>query len=75
MSTELRTNAVLTEAGVSATRFFGGSDRGACVQVTQPIRNRVQGELSHSFVQLTRTEALALAHTLMDFAASQEQEA
>ena len=73
MSTELRTNAVLTEAGVSVTRFFGGSDRGACVQVTQPIRNRVQGELSHSFVQLTRTEALAMARQLLEFAAGEEQ--
>ena len=64
MSTELKSHA----AEVTLTRFFGGSDRGTCVQVT--AGRGVGGD----YVQLTRAQAAALAMDLMDFAAGREQE-
>jgi hypothetical protein len=62
MSTELKSHA----DDVTLTRFFGGSDRGVCVQVTERV--------THNFVQLTRAQAAALAADLMDFAQGREQE-
>jgi hypothetical protein len=62
MSTELRSHA----DRVSLTRFWGGTDRGVCVQVTE--------EVTHSHVQLTRAQAAALAADLLDFAQGREQE-
>jgi hypothetical protein len=64
MSTELKSHA----AEVTLTRFFGGSDRGVCVQVT--AGRGVGGD----YVQLTRAQAAALAMDLMDFAAGREVE-
>ena len=64
MSTELKSHA----AGVTLTRFFGGSDRGSCVQVT--AGRGVGGD----FVQLTRAQAAAVARDLMDFATGRETE-
>ncbi len=63
MSTELRTR----EHKFSLNRFYGGKDDGSCVQVTE--RRSMD-----SFVTMTRAEALALAHDLMDFAAGAEIE-
>ena len=64
MSTELKSHA----ADVTLTRFFGGSDRGVCVQVT--AGRGVGGD----FVQLTRAQAAALAADLLDFAQGREVE-
>ena len=63
MSTELKSHA----QGITLTRFFGGSDRGACVEVNE---GRVDGQ----YVQLTRAQAAALAADLMDFAQGREVE-
>jgi len=62
MSTELKSHA----QDITLTRFFGGSDRGACVQVTERV--------THNFVQLTRAQAAALAADLLDFAQGREVE-
>jgi len=65
MSTELKSHA----QGVTLTRFFGGSDRGVCVQVTVD-----QGAAQFEHVQLTRAQAAALAADLLDFAQGREAE-
>jgi hypothetical protein len=65
MSTELKSHA----EDVTLTRFFGGSDRGTCVQVTV---NQGAGQFEH--VALTRAQAAALAADLLDFAQGREQE-
>ena len=60
MATDLKSHA----DNVSLTRFFGGSDRGVCVQVT----------VDRDFVHLTRSQVAALAADLMDFAQKREKE-
>jgi len=62
MATELKSHA----DRVALTRFFGGSDRGVCVQVTE--------EVTHNHVALTRAQAAALAADLLDFAQGREVE-
>ena len=64
MSTELKSHA----DQLTLTRFWGGSDRGTCVQVT--AGHGVGGD----HVQLTRAQAAALAADLMDFAQGREVE-
>ena len=66
MATELKSHA----DRVTLTRFFGGSDRGVCVQVTT---DQGAGQFEH--VALTRAQAAALAADLLDFAQAREQEA
>jgi len=71
MATDLKSHA----QGVSLTRFFGGDDRGVCVQVT--VRKEERSEIGDKFfdsVQLTRAQAAALAADLLDFAQSREKE-
>lgn len=71
MSTELR-NVPTTD--ISQTRFFGGKDRGTCIQITQR-KEEVITEFSDRFfnkVQLTRDEARLLAQELLMFANDQE---
>jgi len=71
MSTELKTHA----EGVTMTRFFGGSDRGTCVQLTQrKVGSWSEEDGPFSWVQLTRAQAAALAADLLDFAQGREQE-
>ena len=72
MSTELKSHA----DDVTLTRFSGGSDRGSCVQVTQPRvgYHTDAGGDQFSYVQLTRAQAAALARDLWDFASGREQE-
>ena len=72
MSTEIKSHA----NGVSLTRFFGGKERGSCVQVTQPNPNfdSDAGGDMFSHVQLTRAQAAAMAADLLDFAQGREQE-
>ena len=53
--------------GIELMRFFAGSDRGVCVEVTEC---RVDG----GYIQLTRAQAAALAADLMDFAQGREVE-
>jgi len=76
MSTEL--NPVPANNGndsVSVTSFFGGSDRGRCLQFTQATRNRKTGHPGHEhqqmfeFVQMTEEqvrEAMARMQEWLD---------
>jgi hypothetical protein len=71
MSTELRP---LNER-TTLTRFWGGKERGVCVQVTQtgqPVQN-VANPLGMGYVSLTRQEAAQLGEMLMMFAAGKEE--
>jgi hypothetical protein len=73
MATDLKTNG----ENFWMTRFFGGSDRGTCVQVTQPNPNYdtdAGGPMFNTF-QLTREDARQLAVELMLFAEGREEEA
>tara|TARA_B100001287_G_scaffold201750_1_gene171108 strand:+ start:294 stop:524 length:231 start_codon:yes stop_codon:yes gene_type:complete len=74
MSTELKSHA----QEVSLTRFFGGRDRGSCVQVTMkrknPNEDRGPADRFFDSMQLTRAQAAALAADLQDFAQGREQE-
>jgi len=65
MSTELRN--VPTATLITQTRFFGGAERGACIQLTAPFHT---GER----LTLSRLEALAVAQELILFANQQEIE-
>ncbi len=60
MSTELR---VVPNTEISQTRFAGGKERGACIQLTAGV---------DQFIQLDRTQALAVAQELILFANKQE---
>ena len=62
MATDLKTST----SNVQLTRFFGGEDRGVCVQVSSTKWNEQ--------VQLTRAQAFALAQDLMQFAKGKEKE-
>ena len=65
MATNLKSHA----DRVTLTRFFGGSDRGPCVQVTV---DEGAGQFEH--VALTRAQAAAVAADLLDFAQGREVE-
>jgi len=62
MATDLKTR----DKAVLMTRFYGGAERGTCVQVSS---NRYKEQ-----VQLTREQAAQLAHDLMAFADGLERE-
>tara|TARA_B110000285_G_C15030171_1_gene566300 strand:- start:710 stop:967 length:258 start_codon:yes stop_codon:yes gene_type:complete len=62
MSTDLR-NVPTTD--IMQTRFFGGQDRGTCIQLTPPWRDK-------GHIQLTREEAAILAAELLLFAEGNE---
>lgn len=71
MSTNLRSHA----QGVDLTRFWGGDDRGSCVQLTMKKRELpATADKFFDSVQLTRAQAAALAADLMDFAQGREEE-
>ena len=74
MATDLKSHA----SNVSMTRFWGGKDKGSCVQVTQPRKDtNLDLNVSDKFftsLQLTRAQAAALAADLMDFAQGREVE-
>jgi len=74
MSTELRNVPGLNDTAnkMMQTRFYGGNDRGACVQVTRQNNDRPFG---YGYLQLSRSEAKLLALELMLFAEGQEVEA
>lgn len=65
MSTELR-DVPGTE--IAQTRFAGGKDRGAMLQLTVNNNNSFQS------IQLTRKECVSLAQELLMFANQQEVE-
>ena len=71
MSTELR-NVPTTD--ITQTRFFGGSDRGTSIQITQRKEEAITEFTDRMFnkIQLTRDEARALAVELMLFAEGRE---
>jgi len=60
MSTELRT---VPTTDIQQTRFFGGEDRGTCIQLTPPWQGHIQ---------LTREQAGAMAAELMLFSEGNE---
>jgi len=71
MATDLKSHA----QGVSLTRFFGGEDRGTCVQLTQKKRELpATADKFFDSMQLTRAQAAAVAADLMDFAQGREVE-
>ncbi len=68
MGTELET----TMTDHTAKQFWGGNERGVCVQITAagpvPIKDTIGEQLSvEGFVQLTLEEAAALCNTLVAF--------
>ena len=70
MSTELKSR---NRCKVSLTRFWGGDPRGACVQVTTARDWQKEGDVTASdkfinHVTLSKSEAVALAQDLLDFA-------
>jgi len=77
MSTELKSNV----EDIAQTRFFGGVNRGVCVQLTQP-RSKTSlpsklnfGDEMWCSLQLTKEQARALAHDLLAFADGKEEDA
>ena len=77
MSTELKSNV----EDIAQTRFFGGVDKGVCVQLTQPRSETslpskldVTDEI-WTCLQLTKEQAKALAHDLLAFADGREENA
>ena len=76
MSTDLR-NVPNCEAEneLTQTRFWGGKDRLACVQVTQRRRHQNDlgpGDKFFNHIQLTKHQARMLATELMLFAEGRE---
>ena len=71
MSTNIRSHA----RDVDLTRFWGGDQRGSCVQITTPASkdSKAEGRFFDT-VQLTRAQAAALAADLLDFAQGREVE-
>ena len=61
MATDLKTR----DKAVMMTRFYGGEERGTCVQVSTDY-----GE----YIRLSRAQAEQLAQDLMAFADGKEQE-
>lgn len=66
MSTELKGTTALN-GEVSLTRYWGGQDRGMCVQVTP--------QWGESFLCLTKQQAVELAVALVEFASGIREEA
>ena len=69
MATELR-NVPTTD--INQTRFFGGHDRGVCIQVTMPGFLTVENRGSFQSIHLTKEQARLLAQELLMFANNQE---
>ena len=70
MSTDLKSRNHRT---VGLTRFWGGENRGACVQITTTRDWRKEGDLKgtdkfFNSVTMSKSEAVALAQDLLDFA-------
>jgi len=67
MATDLKSNT----PGLDLTRFWGGEERGCCVQVTSVYRNLASNEF-FQYVTLSREEARTLANDLLAFANKRE---
>ena len=67
MATELKS----TTEDVSLTRFYGGKNRGTCVQVTTTYTADPADFFKH--VSFTREEARTVAQDLMAFANEEEE--
>jgi hypothetical protein len=70
MSTQLRN---VPNTNVIQTRFFGGEDRGTCVQLTRRSRSSDPSNM-FDMMQFTREEALSVATELLMFAQGFEVE-
>jgi hypothetical protein len=68
MSTELKSTESIN-GQVMLTRYFGGTEYGACVQVTPP------GGSMTPYLSLTKEQALDLAVALVEFANGKREEA
>lgn len=60
----MATTIETTAPGVSVTRFWGGTDRGVCIQINAPGRPGSEREFNN-FVQLTLAEAQVLSRELL----------
>ena len=74
MATDLKSKT----QNVTLTRFWGGKNKGSCVQVTQPRKdtNLIESDVTDQFftsLQLTREQAADLATDLMAFAMKREE--
>jgi hypothetical protein len=67
MSTQLKGTESIN-GNVMLNRYFGGTERGACVQVTPP------GGSSTPYLSLTKAQALELAVALVEFANGTREE-
>lgn len=67
MSTELKGTESIN-GQVMLTRYFGGAERGACLQVTPPGGERTP------YLSLTKEQALELAVALVEFANGKREE-
>ena len=69
MSSKLR-DVPTTE--IKQTRFYGGDDRGVCIQVSKAADYTAQHSNYFDYIQLTRVQAGLVAEELLLFAAEQE---
>jgi len=67
MSTELKPTKSVN-GNVMLTRYFGGTERGTCLQVTPP------GGSMTPYLSLTKEQALDLAVALVEFANGKREE-
>ena len=73
MATDLKTNS----EAFWLTRFFGGKDKGSCVQITLPRTGktpRTPADNHFDYISLTREQAKELSIELMLFANMREEE-
>ena len=73
MATDLKTNS----EAFWLTRFFGGKDKGSCVQITTPRENNTPRSVEENYfdhISLTREQAKELSLELMLFANKREEE-
>ena len=73
MATDLKTNS----EAFWLTRFFGGKDKGSCVQITTPRDNKTPRSVAENYfdhISLTREQAKELSLELMLFANKREEE-
>ena len=68
MSTQLNGTESIN-GQVMLTRYFGGTERGACLQVTPP------GGSMTPYLSLTKEQALDLSVALVEFANGKREEA
>ena len=67
MSTEVKSHT----KNFLLTRFFGGNERGTCLQITNKEMNQ-NAEWEH--ITVTREEAIHLAHDLLNFVADEQED-